>query len=105
MLPFALTASIFSFLSAAFHGLVLLNYDWYTYGLRRGYNLLRWWEYALSSSVMIALIVMLFGIYDMITLFAIMAVNASMNLFGLVFEVSNSYLREAGKTSKEDVDW
>ena len=105
MLPFALTASIFSFLSAAFHGLVLLNYDWYTYGLRRGYNLLRWWEYALSSSVMIALIVMLFGIYDMITLFAIMAVNASMNLFGLVFEVMNSYLRETGKKDVEDVDW
>jgi len=41
----------------------------------------------------------------MITLFAIMAVNASMNLFGLVFEVMNSYLRETGKKDVEDVDW
>jgi len=69
-------------------------FDSYTYGLRRGYNELRWWEYALSSSVMIGLILMLFGVYDIITLFAIMSVNAAMNLFGLLFEVSNSYLRE-----------
>lgn len=51
---------------------------------------------------MIGLIAMLFGVYDMITLFAIMSVNAAMNLFGLVFEVSNSYLRETGNT---EVDW
>lgn len=38
----------------------------------------------------------------MVTLFAIMSVNAAMNLFGLLFEVSNSYLREAGST---EVDW
>lgn len=102
MLPFALACSTFSFTSALFHTIILANFDFYTYGLRRGYNLIRWWEYAISSSIMIALIAMLFGIYDMITLFAIMSVNASMNLFGLLFEVMNSYLREAGVT---DVDW
>jgi hypothetical protein len=51
---------------------------------------------------MIGLIAMLFGVYDMVTLFAIMSVNAAMNLFGLLFEVSNSYLRETGST---EVDW
>jgi hypothetical protein len=79
-----------------------MNFESYTYGLRRGYNKFRWWEYSLSSSIMIGLISMLFGVYDMITLFAIMSVNAGMNLFGLLFEVSNSYLREAGITT---VDW
>jgi hypothetical protein len=51
---------------------------------------------------MIGLISMLFGVYDIITLFAIMSVNAAMNLFGLLFEVSNFYLRETGET---EVDW
>jgi hypothetical protein len=102
MFPFAFACSSFSFLSALFHGIVVLNFESYTYGLRRGYNKFRWWEYALSSSIMMGLIAMLFGFYDMITLFAIMSVNAAMNLFGLMFEVSNSYLRETGNT---EVDW
>jgi hypothetical protein len=84
---------------------VILSFDSYRYGLRRGYNKFRWWEYSLSSSVMIALISMLFGVYDMITLVAIMSINASMNLFGLLFEVMNSYLRETGKTAVDEVDW
>jgi hypothetical protein len=54
---------------------------------------------------MIALISMLFGVYDMVTLIAIMSINASMNLFGLLFEVMNSYLRETGKTAVDEVDW
>ena len=54
---------------------------------------------------MIALISMLFGVYDMITLVAIMSINASMNLFGLLFEVMKSYLRETGKTAVDEVDW
>ena len=38
----------------------------------------------------------------MVTLFAIMSVNAAMNLFGLLFEVSNFYRRDSGNT---EVDW
>jgi hypothetical protein len=101
-MPYAAMCSIFSFLSALFHLIVVLSFDSYTHGLRRGINKFRWWEYSISSSVMIALISMLFGVYDIVTLVAIMSVNACMNLFGLLFEVSNSYLREAGKT---EVDW
>jgi hypothetical protein len=101
-MPFAAVASIFSFLSALFHLIVIFSFDSYTQELRRGINRFRWWEYSLSSSVMIALISMLFGVYDMVTLFAIMTINACMNLFGLLFEVSNADLREAGKT---EVNW
>lgn len=42
---------------------------------------------------MISLIAMLFGVYDIMTLVGIFAVNASMNLFGLLFEEVNSNLR------------
>jgi hypothetical protein len=101
-LPLAAAASSFSFLSALFHGIVILNFDTYTANLRKGINKYRWFEYALSSSVMIALISMLFGVYDIMNLIGIMAINASMNLFGLLFEVMNSNLREAGN---DKVDW
>ena len=61
-IPFAATASSFSFLSSLFHGIVLLNYDTYTADLRKGINKFRWWEYAVSSSVMMALLALLFGV-------------------------------------------
>jgi len=38
---------------------------------------------------MIALIAMLFGIYDIISLVLIMSVNACMNFFGLIMEIHN----------------
>jgi len=101
-IKFAAACSIFSFLSALFHGIVIMNFDTYTHNLRKGINKYRWWEYSLSSSVMIGLIAMLFGIYDVVTLTGLVTVNALMNLFGLLFEVMNSNLREAGIT---EVDW
>jgi len=51
---------------------------------------------------MIALLSLLFGVQDIVTLVSIMAINACMNLFGLLFEVMNSYLRDAGSN---EVDW
>lgn len=100
--PLAVAASSFSFLSALFHGIVIMNFDTYTHDLRRGINKFRWYEYALSSSVMIALISMLFGVYDIMNLINIVGINACMNLFGLLFEVMNANSREAGK---DEVDW
>ena len=48
--------------------MVLLYWDKYTSDLARGLNRFRWWEYALSSSLIMALIAMLFGVYDVISL-------------------------------------
>lgn len=81
---------------------MLFDFESYTDGLRKGYNKFRWIEYSLSSSVMIVLIAMLFGVYDIMTLIGIIGVNASMNLFGLNFEMMNSYKRDAGDNT---VDW
>ena len=101
-LPFGLMVSLFLFISALAHALISLPKklnDIYNADLERGINKFRWFEYALSSSVMIVLISTLFGIYDIASLILIFVVNASMNLFGLLMEQLNS------GADKQNVRW
>lgn len=81
----------FFFLSALAHLLLSspLGYTWYRGNLARGMNPGRWMEYSVSSTVMIVIIAMLVGIYDVAALILIAAVNACMILFGWVMEVHN----------------
>eukprot|EP01051_Picozoa_sp_SAG22_P005526 SAG22_NODE_330_length_12211_cov_6.451948_13_plen_274_part_00 len=79
-----LLAAVFVLLSALAHMLVLIKFDWYISGINQGINRLRWFEYALSSSVMICGIGILFGCYDLSSLILMFMVNASMNFFGWV---------------------
>ncbi|MBM3945026.1 MAG: hypothetical protein FJ317_05975, partial [SAR202 cluster bacterium] len=60
----------FLFMSAIAHLLVATPgvYDWYARNLRRGINYARWIEYSFSASVMIVVIAMLVGIYDIASL-------------------------------------
>ena len=99
-LPFGVFVAIFLLLSAGAHALIAipnkLN-DKYNSDLKKGINQFRWFEYALSSSVMIVLIATLFGIYDLASLVLIFVVNASMNLFGLVMEQLNARRAEGEK--------
>ena len=100
--PFFVLVASFLLISALAHAIISLPKKvnaMYNADLAKGINKLRWFEYALSSSVMIVLISYLFGIYDIASLVLIFIVNASMNLFGLVMEQLNS-----GKT-KKDVNW
>ena len=89
-LPFGILVASFLFISALAHLIIYLSGDKYLDGIRAGINKYRWFEYALSSSIMIVLISTLFGIYDIASLVLIFVVNASMNLFGLVMEQLNS---------------
>ena len=101
-LPFGIMVSMFLFISAGAHFLVSLPKnlnDVYNRDLEIGINKFRWFEYALSSSIMIVLISTLFGIYDIASLILIFILNASMNLFGLVMEQLNS-----GRGAK-NTDW
>lgn len=98
-LPFGILVASFLLISAIAHGLIVLNKDRYIADLKIGLNRFRWFEYALSSSIMIVLIATLFGIYDIASLTLIFIVNASMNLFGLDMEELN-----AGFT-KGKVNW
>jgi len=67
---------VVSFLSAAAHAYILLRFDEYEANIKKGINPARWYEYAISSSVMICLIAMLFGCYDFASLILIFFVNA-----------------------------
>merc|ERR1711964_240868 len=88
------TAAIFVLLSAVAHGYILLRWNVYINNIRWETNPARWYEYALSSSMMICAIAMLFGCYDLGSLVLIFFVNASMNLFGLLMEQMNPPRRE-----------
>lgn len=98
-MPFVAVNSGFAWMSAAAHCCVLIFFKQYIADLRLGRNLFRWYEYAFSSSLMIALIGQLFGIYDVITLVLIMGINACMNLFGLLMETMNTGRKAA------ELDW
>ena len=92
-LPFGVLVGVFLLLSALAHALISIPNRLnavYNRDLAKGINKFRWFEYALSSSVMIVLIATLFGIYDIASLVLIFVVNASMNLFGLVMEQLNA---------------
>ena len=53
---------------------------WYERNLTRGIQPARWIEYSLSSSLMMVVIAMLIGIYDIASLILILALNATMIL-------------------------
>ncbi len=96
-LPFGVLVASFLFISAFAHFTIVMNSRKYFDGLAKGINVFRWYEYALSSSIMIVLISTLFGIYDIATLLLIFVTNAAMNIFGLVMEEAN--------LGKKKTDW
>lgn len=91
----------FLFISAAAHFLVASpwGYPSYVRNLRKGINYFRWYEYALSSSVMIVIIGLLVGIYEIGTLILLFGLNASMNLFGLMMELHNQTTKRTDWTA------
>ena len=92
-LPFGILVAVFLFISALFHFIIVSPKFNKTYNdqLSKGMNNFRWYEYAISSSLMITLIAVLFGVYDIGALILIFFLNAVMNLFGLLMEKMNQY--------------
>lgn len=95
--------ALFLFLSAAAHLITAMPkvYKWYLANLKKEINLIRWYEYALSSSVMIVVIAALSFVQDSTILFLLFVVNLSMNLFGSLMEKHNSLLKQHTKIEKE----
>ena len=88
--PVAWGAALFLFLSALFHGVVAtVGRRRYLRELAQHQNRFRWVEYSLSSTLMIVLIAMVFGISEITALIGLAGVNASMILFGWIMEVVN----------------
>ena len=91
-LPFGPAVAIFLLISAVAHfSLASFGYKWYVRNLKKGMNPGRFYEYALSSSLMIVLIGMLVGIWDLGAIILIFSLNAMMNLFGIMMEYHNQH--------------
>jgi hypothetical protein len=89
-LPFGIAVAVFLLISAVAHFyLASFGYKRYVRNLEKGMNPVRFYEYALSSSLMIVLIGMLVGIWDLGTIILMFGINAMMNLFGIVMEYHN----------------
>lgn len=87
-LPWLVAA--FFFLSSFFHLLAgTVARRRYEADLALGLNRLRWYEYALSASVMMVGISLLVGIYDLAALLMVFILVAGMNLMGLLMETRN----------------
>ena len=72
---------------------------WYERNVSRGINPARWIEYSLSSSLMMVVIAMLVGIYDIASLIVIFALNATMILFGWLMELHNQTTQRTNWTA------
>ena len=80
----------FLFISALAHLFVsTVGFNLYKGDLKKGLNRARWYEYSLSASLMIVIISMLVGVYDLSSLILIFFVNAAMILFGMTMELYN----------------
>jgi hypothetical protein len=89
-LRFGPAVAVFLLISAVAHFyLATIGYKRYVENLKRGMNPIRFYEYALSSSLMIVLIGMLAGLWDLGAIILIFGLNAMMNLFGIMMEFHN----------------
>ena len=100
-LPFGSMVAIFLLLSAIAHFTIISPgvFGWYVRNLKKGINYARWYEYAFSASLMIVLIGMLCGIYDLAALLMAFILTAVMNLCGLMMEVHNQVTVKTNWTS------
>lgn len=80
---------VFFFVTSFYHfALGTFARKQYTYVLERRENPFRWDEYAITSSFMIVVIAMFFGVNDVTQLMLIFAANAAMNFFGTCMETT-----------------
>ncbi len=99
-LRFGPAVAVFLLLSAVAHFcLATFAYGWYVKNLKKGMNPARFYEYALSSSLMIVLIGMLVGIWDLGSMILAFSINAMMNLFGIMMELHNQTTPKTDWTS------
>jgi hypothetical protein len=89
----------FLFISALAHAAIAtVLYERYVAYLDRGMNPYRWYEYSVSASLMIVVIGMLAGVWDVGTLVALFGLVAVMNLAGLLMEQRNEATAETDWT-------
>ena len=100
LVRFGPAVALFLLISAIAHfSLATFGYKWYVANLKKHMNPARFYEYALSSSLMIVLIGMLVGVWDLGTMIVMFGVNAMMNLFGVMMELHNQTTAKTDWTS------
>ena len=100
-IPFVFLIVGFLLLTALFHFIISgrkVN-PVYNNNLQEGINKYRWVEYSITSSIMIVLIAVLFGVTDLGTLILLFGLNVVMNLLGLLIEKLNQYTKKTNWTS------
>lgn len=98
-LPFGILVALFLLLSAVFHFLISGPFRaQYLKSIDKGINTLRWYEYALSSSIMIVLLATMFGLLSLEAIILVFVINGLMNLFGLLMEKMNPL-------DRSETDW
>ncbi len=91
-------AALFPLMSAAAHfTIAFAKNKSYNDNLKKGMNPYRWYEYAISSSLMIFLIASFSGVWELWSLVMIFVLNAMMTMFGYLMEKINQYT--------EKTDW
>jgi len=68
--------------------------DSYVENLKKGMNPYRWYEYAITSSIMIVIIATFVGVWDLWSLVMIFVLNAIMIMFGYMMEKINFYTKK-----------
>lgn len=98
-IPVGPLVGVFLLISACAHTIMASPrfYPWYVRNLKRHINYLRWYEYALSASLMVVIIGMLSGVFDAPSMIMLFTLTAAMNFFGLMMELYNQ--------DKERVSW
>jgi len=89
--PIAFIAPIFLLLSAFAHLFISSPFyiRQYEQNIKNGINPARWWEYSISSSLMLVVLLMLGGLIEVSTIVFIFTLNFLMNLMGLMMEKHN----------------
>ena len=99
-LPLGPLIALFMFMSAFAHFSVsTYGYKWYVDKISKGMNPARWYEYTVSSSLMIVIIALLSGFTDVAAMVLLVAANGSMNLFGLMMELQNQTTKKTDWTA------
>jgi hypothetical protein len=94
-LRFGPAVAVFLLISAVAHFyLSTVGNRSYVANLKKGMNPIRFYEYALSSSLMIVLIGMLSGLWDLGVIILMFGINAMMNLFGILMELHNQTTKQ-----------
>jgi len=92
--------ALFLFMSSIAHfSIATFLYKKYVKNLKKGMNPYRWIEYTFSASLMIWIIAMLTGIYDLGLLVSLFILTGVMNLMGLMMEKHNQLTEKTDWTS------